>query len=155
ACRGCSAAPGSDGDPLSHFAGTLITRPVRTPAARKLAAVSGDGRDPASLMRQHRRAARGKTMRKTLGIWLLAAGWLGGGAGPGGPAHGGASAFPRPGVTPDQWVPMSMGACVRYEPVVEQCQRVCYRPVTRTVLQPQTFAQNRTVYDTQYVPQTY
>src|SRR5580704_3550529 len=93
-------------------------------------------------------------MRKLLGIWLLVGSSLAWMAAPAQANHCGICRYPSCCVAPEQCVPIPT-TTVQYQPVIEQYQQVCYRPVTRTCYQPETYTTYRTVRETSCIPESY
>src|SRR5580698_8705765 len=93
-------------------------------------------------------------MRKLLGIWLLVFCALGGTAAPARANHCGICRYPNYCIAPEQCEPVPT-TTVLYQPVIEQYQQVCYRPVVKTCYQPETFTAYRTVSETTCVPECY
>src|SRR5438552_7509956 len=94
-------------------------------------------------------------MMRHFGVWLLALGGLGGAAGLAEAGHCGASRYPRGCVCPDQCTPAVVPGCVQYQEVIERQEQVCYRPVYKTVYQPETYTTCKTVHETNYCAQKY
>src|SRR5438132_411272 len=95
-------------------------------------------------------------MKNIVAVGLLALGGLLGSAAPAVAGHCGTCRYPRACVTADQCAPEAcVASTICYQPVIEQCEKVCYRPVYKTCYRPETCTSYRTVHETCYTAEKY
>jgi len=95
-------------------------------------------------------------MRKLFWVGLLALGGVGNTAAPSLAGHLGFCRYPRACVTPDQCVPDAcVASTVQYQPVIEKCEKVCYRPVYKTCYRAETCTTYKTILETNYCAEKY